>query len=108
MVGKSGPNQVFETLAQGRPLIISSFLANEKETTDWVITNRAGWLTRTPASLARLLEKLAAMLKEATLDDGVVDKKEFSHIVNFAVKRKSGKRILECLADGPRTEGITQ
>lgn len=60
VVGKSGPNQVFETLAQGRPLIISSFLANEKETTDWVIRNRAGWLTRTPDGLARLLEKLAA------------------------------------------------
>jgi UDP-N-acetylglucosamine:LPS N-acetylglucosamine transferase len=60
VVGKSGPNQVFETLAQERPIIISSFLANEKETTDWVISNRAGWLTRTPASLARLLEKLAA------------------------------------------------
>ncbi len=60
VVGKSGPNQVFETLAEGRPLVISSFLANEKETTDWVIRNRAGWLTRTPDGLARLLEKLAA------------------------------------------------
>ncbi len=60
VVGKSGPNQVFETLAEGRPIIISSFLANEKETTEWVIRNRAGWLTRTPQGLARLLEKLAA------------------------------------------------
>ena len=40
VVGKSGPNQVFETLLQERPIIISSFLANEKETTDWVIRNR--------------------------------------------------------------------
>jgi UDP-N-acetylglucosamine:LPS N-acetylglucosamine transferase len=60
VVGKSGPNQVFETLLQERPIIISSFLANEKETTEWVIRNRAGWLTRTPDSLARLLAKLAA------------------------------------------------
>jgi UDP-N-acetylglucosamine:LPS N-acetylglucosamine transferase len=60
VVGKSGPNQVFETLLQERPIIISSFLANEKETTDWVIRNRAGWLTRTPGSLAGLLAKLAA------------------------------------------------
>ena len=60
VVGKSGPNQVFETLVQGRPIIISSFLANEKETTSWVIGNRVGWLTRSPGHLATLLAKLAA------------------------------------------------
>jgi processive 1,2-diacylglycerol beta-glucosyltransferase len=60
VVGKSGPNQVFETLVQGRPIIISSFLANEKETTNWVIGNKVGWLTRTPSQLATLLAKLAA------------------------------------------------
>jgi processive 1,2-diacylglycerol beta-glucosyltransferase len=60
VVGKSGPNQVFETLLQGRPIIISSFLANEKETTNWVIENKAGWLTRSPEHLATLLAKLAA------------------------------------------------
>jgi UDP-N-acetylglucosamine:LPS N-acetylglucosamine transferase len=59
VVGKSGPNQVFETLVQGRPLIISSFLANEKETTNWVIGNRVGWLTRTPGQLATRLTSLA-------------------------------------------------
>ncbi len=58
VVGKSGPNQVFETLVQGRPLIISSFLANEKETTNWVIGNKVGWLTRTPSQLATRLAKL--------------------------------------------------
>jgi processive 1,2-diacylglycerol beta-glucosyltransferase len=60
VVGKSGPNQVFETLVQGRPIVISSFLANEKETTNWVIGNKVGWLTRTPSQLATLLAKLAA------------------------------------------------
>jgi len=60
VVGKSGPNQVFETLVQGRPLIISSFLANEKETTSWVIGNHVGWLTRTPDQLATRLSRLAA------------------------------------------------
>ncbi|HEY9593490.1 MAG TPA: glycosyltransferase [Spirochaetia bacterium] len=59
VVGKSGPNQVFETLLQGRPIVISSFLANEKETTKWVIQNRVGWLTRTPEHLATLLAKLS-------------------------------------------------
>ncbi|HUI72110.1 MAG TPA: glycosyltransferase, partial [Spirochaetia bacterium] len=58
VVGKSGPNQVFETLVQGRPLIISSFLANEKETTNWVLGNRVGWLTRTPSQLATRIAKL--------------------------------------------------
>ena len=60
VVGKSGPNQVFETLLQQRPIIISSFLANEKETTNWVIGNKVGWLTRTPEHLATLLAKLAS------------------------------------------------
>jgi len=67
VVGKSGPNQVFETLLQNRPLIISSFLANEKETSTWVIRNKVGWLTRTPTHLTTLLAKLAAqpsILKE--------------------------------------------
>jgi UDP-N-acetylglucosamine:LPS N-acetylglucosamine transferase len=60
VVGKSGPNQVFETLLQRRPIVISSFLANEKETTDWVIGNKLGWLTRSPAHLATLLKRLEA------------------------------------------------
>ena len=60
VVGKSGPNQVFETLLQNRPLVISSFLANEKETTNWVIGNKLGWLTRSPAHLAALLARLSA------------------------------------------------
>jgi hypothetical protein len=59
VVGKSGPNQVFETLLQQRPIVISSFLANEKETTNWVISSKVGWLTRTPEHLATLLAKLA-------------------------------------------------
>jgi hypothetical protein len=59
VVGKSGPNQVFETLLQQRPIVISSFLANEKETTNWVISKKVGWLTRTPEHLATLLGKLA-------------------------------------------------
>lgn len=59
VVGKSGPNQVFETLLQRRPIIISSFLANEKETTSWVMRNHVGWLTRSSGHLATLLEKLA-------------------------------------------------
>lgn len=60
VVGKSGPNQVFETLVQCRPIVISSFLANEKETTSWVIGNKLGWLTRSPAHLATLLARLSA------------------------------------------------
>ena len=60
VVGKSGPNQVFETLLQRRPIVISSFLANEKETTNWVIGNKLGWLTRTPAHLATLLREAGA------------------------------------------------
>ena len=60
VVGKSGPNQVFETLLQCRPIVISSFLANEKQTTDWVIGNKLGWLTRSPAHLATLLQRLEA------------------------------------------------
>jgi UDP-N-acetylglucosamine:LPS N-acetylglucosamine transferase len=67
VVGKSGPNQVFETLLQHRPLIISSYLANEKETSKWVVGNKVGWLTRTPTHLTTLLAKLAAhpsILKE--------------------------------------------
>ena len=59
VVGKSGPNQVFETLLQERPIIISSYLANERETTLWVIRHRVGWLTRTPSQLATHLALLA-------------------------------------------------
>jgi UDP-N-acetylglucosamine:LPS N-acetylglucosamine transferase len=60
VVGKSGPNQVFETLIQERPIIFSSFLANEKRTCDWVIENRLGWIARTPDRFAHLAARLAA------------------------------------------------
>jgi UDP-N-acetylglucosamine:LPS N-acetylglucosamine transferase len=60
VVGKSGPNQVFETLIQERPIIISSFLANEKRTSDWVLENRVGWLCRTPEQFARLAARIIA------------------------------------------------
>ena len=60
VVGKSGPNQVFETLLQNRPLIISSYLANERETSTWVVNNKVGWLTRTPTHLTALLARLAS------------------------------------------------
>jgi UDP-N-acetylglucosamine:LPS N-acetylglucosamine transferase len=58
VVGKSGPNQVFETLLQERPIVISSFLANEQRTSDWVIENGVGWLCRTPHQFVQLLVRL--------------------------------------------------
>lgn len=60
VVGKSGPNQVFETLLQRRPIVISSFLANEQRTSDWVVEHGAGWLCRTPRRFGALLERLLA------------------------------------------------
>jgi UDP-N-acetylglucosamine:LPS N-acetylglucosamine transferase len=60
VVGKSGPNQVFETLLQWRPIVISSFLANEQRTSDWVVSNGVGWLCRTPHQFAGLLVRLLA------------------------------------------------
>jgi UDP-N-acetylglucosamine:LPS N-acetylglucosamine transferase len=60
VVGKSGPNQVFETLLQERPIVISSFLANEQRTSDWVISNGVGWLCRTPHQFGELLVRLMA------------------------------------------------
>lgn len=41
---------------------------------------------------SRLTEKLTAMLEEATKDDGVIDKQEYEHILNFAVKRLMPRR----------------
>jgi UDP-N-acetylglucosamine:LPS N-acetylglucosamine transferase len=58
VVGKSGPNQVFETLLQQRPIVISSFLANEQRTQDWVRENGVGWLCRTPHQFGELLARL--------------------------------------------------
>jgi processive 1,2-diacylglycerol beta-glucosyltransferase len=60
VVGKSGPNQVFETLLQERPLVISSFLANEARTTEWVVSHGVGWLCRTPDRFVALVERLLA------------------------------------------------
>jgi UDP-N-acetylglucosamine:LPS N-acetylglucosamine transferase len=60
VVGKSGPNQVFETLLQWRPIVISSFLANEQRTSDWVVSNGVGWLCRTPHQFGELLVRLLA------------------------------------------------
>ncbi|MDA7928930.1 hypothetical protein N9B54_03120 [Mariniblastus sp.] len=46
-----------------------------------------GWTRQT-----RLTEKLAAMLHEATQDDGLIDQKEYEHVVNFAVQRLMPRR----------------
>jgi hypothetical protein len=46
-----------------------------------------GWTRQT-----RLTEKLAAMLHQATQDDGLIDQKEYEHVVNFAVKRLMPRR----------------
>jgi UDP-N-acetylglucosamine:LPS N-acetylglucosamine transferase len=59
VVGKSGPNQVFETLIQERPIIISSFLANERCTSDWVLANKLGWLCRTPGQFGQLAARVS-------------------------------------------------
>lgn len=40
----------------------------------------------------RLTEKLTAMLREATKDDGAIDKQEFEHVLNFAIKRRMPRR----------------
>jgi len=60
VVGKSGPNQVFESLLQERPIVISSYLANERQTSDWVIANGLGWLCRTDEQFAMLAVRLVA------------------------------------------------
>jgi UDP-N-acetylglucosamine:LPS N-acetylglucosamine transferase len=60
VVGKSGPNQVFESLIQERPIVISSYLANERQTSDWVIANGLGWLCRTDEQFGMLAARLVA------------------------------------------------
>jgi UDP-N-acetylglucosamine:LPS N-acetylglucosamine transferase len=59
VVGKSGPNQVFESLIQERPIMISSFLANERCTTEWVLAKKVGWLCRTPGQFGLLAAHVA-------------------------------------------------
>jgi len=58
VLGKSGPNQVFETLMQERPIVIASCLANEKETGDWVVENNLGWVSRSPRHFVALLRRI--------------------------------------------------
>lgn len=58
VLGKSGPNQVFETLMQERPIVIASQLDNEKETGDWVVENRLGWVSRSPRHFLSLLRRI--------------------------------------------------
>ncbi len=107
VVGKSGPNQVFETLVQERPIIISSFLANEKETTNWVRNNRVGWLTRTPGHLATLLAKLAARpeiieeyqanIRRLKLHAGAADICEFLYTLVKAKKTRKKVTVADAL-----------
>ncbi len=60
VVGKSGPNQVFESFIQEKPIVITSYLANERQTSDWVIANGLGWLCRTDEQFAMLASRLTA------------------------------------------------
>jgi hypothetical protein len=49
--------------------------------------SEGGWTRQ-----SRLTDKLTAMLHEATKDDGVIDKQEYDHVVNFAIKRLMPRR----------------
>ncbi len=60
---------------------------NEVESLLNLKCSEGGWTRQN-----RLTEKLTAMLHEATKDDGVIDKQEFDHVLNFAVKRKMPRR----------------
>ncbi len=50
VVGKSGPNQVFETLMQEKPIIISSFLAGRKRRSS---SGSGSWGSSSPCSACR-------------------------------------------------------
>ncbi len=118
VVGKSGPNQVFETLLQQRPLIISSYLANEKETSTWVVKNKVGWLTRTPTHLTTLLAKLAgqpsilkeyqANIRKLKLRSGAPEVCEFLYGLvnqNRTVRKRPMAEALRKLREAVLTEG---
>ncbi len=90
VVGKSGPNQVFETLLQLRPIIISSFLANEQRTQDWVRENGVGWLCRTPHQFGELLMRL--------LDDPAILRAYRANIRRLGL-RSGAEEICEFLYD---------
>jgi UDP-N-acetylglucosamine:LPS N-acetylglucosamine transferase len=116
VVGKSGPNQVFETLLQWRPIVISSFLANEQRTSDWVIENGVGWLCRTPHQFGELLVRLLgdrrilqayrANIRRLGLRSGAAEICEFD-----LARRHAGKprrpRALERLREAARELGRT-
>jgi UDP-N-acetylglucosamine:LPS N-acetylglucosamine transferase len=118
VVGKSGPNQVFETLLQWRPIVISSFLANEQRTSDWVISNGVGWLCRTPHQFGGLLVRLLAdrrilrayraNIRQLGLRSGAVEICEY--LYNLA-RKHAGKprrpRGLERLRQAARELGRT-
>ena len=118
VVGKSGPNQVFETLLQQRPIVISSFLANEQRTQDWVRENGVGWLCRTPHQFGELLVRLVedpsilrtyrANIRRLGLRSGAVEICEFLY---DTARRHAGKprrkRGLALLREAARKIGST-
>lgn len=67
IVGKAGPNSIFEALVVGRPVVITSYMENERSTMRWVTQNKIGWLIRSISNFilfVKELEKSQAVLKK--------------------------------------------
>ncbi len=58
VIGKAGPNSVFEALVIGRPVVITSFMENERSTVQWVTQNRIGWHIRSVSNLVKFIERM--------------------------------------------------
>jgi len=58
IVGKAGPNSVFEALVVGRPVVITSYMENERSTMRWVTQNKIGWLIRSVTNFVTFIKRL--------------------------------------------------
>ncbi|NOY10211.1 MAG: hypothetical protein GXP33_15365 [Spirochaetes bacterium] len=91
VIGKAGPNSVFEALVIGRPVVITSFMENERSTVQWIIQNRIGWHIRSVSNLVKFIERIEASpvlllkyyenIKRLHLKSGTEEIAEF--LINF-------------------------
>jgi|GEM_PF-2256817 hypothetical protein len=80
-IDKSEEHQIFR---KGGAI---GFSVTETESVLNRMCSDGGWTRQ-----VRLEDKLTAMLREATKDDGVIDQQEYDHVVNFAIKRLMPRR----------------
>ena len=81
IMGKAGPNMLFESVTLGKPFIATAYIPGQEEANlDFIRRHNLGWVALEPAQQVALLERLASDPQEfQIMDAGVQAYREWNN-----------------------------